>query len=64
MDLHSWATMTAYIDIPKEIIGAALGHSSNSVTDIYIKIDNRKVDRANRKVIDYVNGTYIPEDDL
>jgi hypothetical protein len=56
--------MTAYIDIPKEIIGAALGHSSNSVTDIYIKIDNRKVDRANRKVIDYVNGTYIPEDDL
>ena len=56
--------MSVYIDIPKEIIGAALGHSSNSVTDIYIKIDNRKVDRANIKVIDYVNGTYIPEDDL
>ena len=56
--------MATYIDTPKETIGAALGHSSNSVTDIYIKIDNRKVYRANRKVIDYVNDTYITEDDL
>src|SRR3712207_4570132 len=55
---HSWATIAAEIDIPKEIIGKALGHSEwdNTTTDIYINFDMRKVDEANRKVIDYVNG--------
>lgn len=60
---HSWATMAAYLDIPKEVIAASLGHVQDSVTDIYIKLDPRKVDKANRKVIDYLNGTFIPEDD-
>jgi len=53
---HTWATIAASLDIPKETIAAALGHSSNSVTDIYIKFDRRKVDKANRAVIDYVNN--------
>lgn len=53
---HTWATIAASLDIPKETIAAALGHSSNTVTDIYIRFDNRKIDEANRKVIDYVNN--------
>lgn len=51
---HSWASIAAELDIPKETIAAALGHGGNSVTDIYIKFDTRKIDEANRKVIDYV----------
>ena len=52
---HSWATIAASLDIPKETIAAALGHGGNSVTDIYIDFDQKKVDEANRKVIDYLN---------
>lgn len=51
---HSWATIAAYLDIPKDTIAAALGHGGNTVTDIYIEFDMRKVDDANRKVLDYV----------
>lgn len=52
---HTWATIAASIDIPKETISAALGHEIGSrVTSIYINYDQKKVDEANRKVIDYV----------
>lgn len=51
---HSWATIASQLDIPKEVISAALGHGSVSVTDIYIDFDSRKIDRANRMVLDYV----------
>lgn len=51
---HTWATIAAEIEIPKETISAALGHSTGSVTDTYISFNARKVDEANRKVIDYV----------
>lgn len=51
---HSWATIAASLDIPKETIAAALGHGQNSITDIYIDFDQKKVDEANRKVIDFV----------
>lgn len=51
---HSWATIAAYLDIPKETIAQALGHSGHSVTDIYIAFDRRKVDVANRRVLNYV----------
>ena len=53
---HSWATVAASLDIPKETIAAALGHGGNTVTDIYIDFDQKKVDEANRKVLDYVFG--------
>lgn len=53
---HTWATIAAKLDIPKETIAAALGHGGNTVTDIYIDFDMTKVDVANRRVIDYVNG--------
>lgn len=51
---HTWATIAASLDIPKETIAAALGHGGHTVTDIYIDFDQRKVDEANRQVIDYV----------
>ena len=52
---HTWATIAASLDIPNETIAAALGHGyGNKVTAIYIDFDQRKVDEANRKVIDYV----------
>lgn len=62
---HSWATIAASLDIPKETIAAALGHSSHTVTDIYIEFDYRKVDEANRRVLNWVlygyDGGYAPK---
>lgn len=51
---HTWATIAASLDVPKETIAAGLGHGGNTVTDIYIDFDMRKVDEANRRVIDWV----------
>ena len=52
---HTWATVAYSIDIPKDIISQALGHSSGSaVTEIYIERDLRRVDEANRRVLDWV----------
>lgn len=53
---HTWATIAASLDIPKETIAAALGHGGNTVTDIYIDFDQKKIDKANRKIIDFVNN--------
>lgn len=54
---HTWATIAAELDIPKETISEALGHEIGSpITSIYIKFDQKKVDEANRKVIDYLNS--------
>lgn len=54
---HSWATIAYSLDVPKETISEALGHEIGSrITSIYIAFDRRKVDAANRKVIDYVLG--------
>lgn len=52
---HSWASIASSLDIPIETISAGLGHEyGNRITAIYINYDNRKVDIANRKVIDWV----------
>lgn len=54
---HTWATLASFLDIPKEVISAGLGHEiGSSVTSIYIDFNLQKVDDANRKVIDYVNS--------
>lgn len=57
---HSWATTAAELDVPKEVIAEGLGHSSGSVTDVYIRFDRSKVDAANRRVIDAV---VVPDGD-
>ena len=51
---HTWATLAAELDIPKETISAALSHSTDDTTSIYIRFNRKKIDEANRKVIDYV----------
>lgn len=52
---HSWATIASDLDVPKETIAAALGHDmGNRTSTIYIDYNQRKVDEANKRVIDYV----------
>ena len=51
---HSWATIARKLGISKDTIGLGLGHSTKSVTDIYIDYDPDEVDIANRKVLDWV----------
>lgn len=53
---HSWASIAAELDIPIETISHALGHKIGSpVTAIYVAYNQRKVDEANRQVIDYLH---------
>lgn len=62
---HSWATI-AYndCDIPLDIISQALGHTmgTSNVTMVYVNADSKKVDAANRKVIDCVLGKVMAHD--
>lgn len=51
---HSWASVARSLDVPMDVIAQALGHSQKSVTDIYVALDQTKVDQANRMVIDHV----------
>lgn len=54
---HTWATIADELNIPKEVISGALGHKIGSEeTSIYIRFDQKKIDEANRRVIDYVLG--------
>lgn len=61
---HTWATTAAELDIPNEIISGALGHNYGAdVTRIYIRIDQRKIDKANRQVVDAVINNYNPDEE-
>ena len=52
---HSWATIASDLDIPEETIIFALGHKPlNDVTDVYIRRQTKKINEANRKVIDAI----------
>ena len=53
---HTWATLAYEIGIPIDTIGQALGHSdrAHTITFVYIRLDNKKVDDANRKVLDFL----------
>ena len=54
---HTWATIAAELEIPIETISHALGHQIGSpVTAIYVAYNQKKVDDANRRVIDYINA--------
>jgi hypothetical protein len=50
--------MCAELDVPDPTISLGMGHriAGHRTTAIYIKRDQRKVDEANRKVIDYIFG--------
>lgn len=51
---HTWATVASLLDVPNNTISAALGHVPNSITGIYNMFENKKVDVANRQVLDFV----------
>ena len=51
---HTFATIASELDISTDVIGRCLGHKGTTVTDIYIKFSQKKIDDAQRKVIDYV----------
>lgn len=54
---RSWATIAHSLGISKDVISLALGHSFGvKVTDSYINYDLKKIDEANRKVLDAVFG--------
>ena len=55
---HTWATLARELDISADTIGEGLGHRDihYRVTYLYIRPENKLVDEANRKVIDYING--------
>ena len=56
---HTWATIASELDIPKETIAKALGHGGNEVTDVYIRFNDKKIDEANRRVIDHLNKAIV-----
>lgn len=56
---YSFASIAASIGIDRETIALCLSHSWADVTDHYINYDRKRVDKAVRKVIDYVNGISI-----
>lgn len=54
---HTWATLAAELDIPKETISEALGHEYGcTTTSIYINFNQKKVDQANRTILDYIQS--------
>lgn len=54
---HSWATTAYDLDIPLETISDGLGHDYGArMTNIYIKRGQKKVDEANRRIINYINN--------
>lgn len=66
---HSWATLAADLDIPDDTIALSLGHAmGNKTTAIYINRNRKKVDDANRKIIDFLkkdvpSGTVVCSED-
>lgn len=55
---HTWATLAFDLDIPDSVIAMGLAHTnrSNAMNAVYINNDYRKLDKANRRILDYVEG--------
>ncbi len=52
---HTWASIASSIDVTKDVISEALGHEYGSkVTSVYVNFNQKKVDQANRKVLDHI----------
>jgi site-specific recombinase XerD len=51
---HSLATIARNIGISRDDIRAILGHGQDTVTDIYIDLDQERIDDAMRKVLDEI----------
>lgn len=55
---HTWATLAFDLDIPDHVIAMGLSHSyqARNTNMFYINNDYKKLDVANRKILDYVKG--------
>lgn len=52
---HTWATTAYHCEIHPGIISEAMGHSSITVTETYLKpFQNKKIDEANKRVVNFV----------
>ncbi|WP_294480772.1 site-specific integrase [uncultured Bacteroides sp.] len=57
---HTWATTAYYCEIHPGIISEAMGHSSITVTETYLKpFRNKKIDEANKQVLDFVKHSVM-----
>ena len=57
---HTWATMAYYSEVHPGIISEAMGHSSITVTETYLKpLRSKKIDEANKQVLDFVKRSVI-----
>lgn len=54
---HTTATLMSDLGVTNDFIACSLGHENgNKTTNIYIEYNQKEVDKANRDLIDYVNG--------
>ena len=54
---HTTATLMSDMGVTNDFIACSLGHENgNKTTNIYIEYNQKEVDKANRALIDYVNG--------
>ena len=61
---HTWATMAYYCEVHPGVISEAMGHSSITVTETYLKpFKNKKIDEANVAVISSLKKVYSVECD-
>ena len=57
---HTWATTAYYCEIHPGIISEAMGHSSITVTETYLKpFQDKKIDEANKQVLDFVKRSVV-----
>ena len=57
---HTWATTAYYCEIHPGVISEAMGHSSITVTETYLKpFRSKKIDEANKQVLDFVKRSVI-----
>ncbi|MBQ8501306.1 MAG: site-specific integrase [Bacteroides sp.] len=58
---HSWATLAYHCEIHPGIISEAMGHSSITVTETYLKpFRNEKINAANLQLIAFIKGNKLP----
>ena len=52
---HTWATTAYYCEVHPGIISEAMGHSSITVTETYLKpFHDKKIDEANLRILNYL----------
>ena len=55
---HTWSSIAIEAELSRDVVGRSLGHSwaEDTVTDIYINFGEKRIDQANRRLLDYIAG--------